>query len=58
LGFRFEAVPYEDFDGVKKLFEVAQGKNRVDFAIVSEEGVWGVKEALHGGHRPPLQVYN
>jgi 4-amino-4-deoxy-L-arabinose transferase-like glycosyltransferase len=46
LGFRFQAVPYEDFDGVKKLFEVAQGKNRVDFAIVSEEGVWGVKEAL------------
>jgi hypothetical protein len=46
LGFRFQAVPYEDFDGVKKLFEVAQGKNRVDFAIVSEPGVFGVRENL------------
>jgi hypothetical protein len=31
---------------VKKLFDVAQGKNRVDFAIVSEEGVFGVREEL------------
>ena len=46
LGFRFQAVPYENIDGVKKLFDVAQGKNRVDFAIVSEEGVFGVREEL------------
>jgi hypothetical protein len=31
---------------VKKLFDVAQGKNRVDFAIVSEPGVFGVRENL------------
>jgi len=46
LGFRFQAVPYEDISKIKKLFDVDSGKNRVDFAIVSEEGVWGVKEAL------------
>lgn len=46
LGFRFQAVPYENIDGVKKLFDVAQGKNRVDFAIVSEPGVFGVRENL------------
>jgi hypothetical protein len=46
LGFRFQAVPYENINGVKKLFDVAQGKNRVDFAIVSEEGVFGVREEL------------
>jgi hypothetical protein len=46
LGYRFQAVPYEDIAHVEKLFDVKSGKNRVDFAIVSEEGVWGVKEAL------------
>ena len=46
LGFRFQAVPYEDIAHVEKLFDVDSGKNRVDFAIVSEEAVWGVNEAL------------
>jgi hypothetical protein len=31
---------------IKKLFDVDSGKNRVDFAIVSEEGVFGVREEL------------
>lgn len=46
LGFRFQAVPYEDISKIKKLFDVDSGKNRVDFAIVSEEGVFGVREEL------------
>ena len=46
LGFRFQAVPYENMNDVKKLFEVANGNNRVDFVIVSEPGVFGVRENL------------
>ena len=46
LGFRFQAVPYEYISKIKKLFDVDSGKNRVDFAIVSEEGVFGVREEL------------
>jgi hypothetical protein len=46
LGFRFQAVSYEGIDHVVKLFDVKSGKNRVDFAIVSEDGVWGVKKEL------------
>lgn len=46
LGFRFQAVPYEDISKIKKLFDVDSGKNLVDFAIVSEEGVFGVRKKL------------
>ncbi len=46
LGFRFQAVPYEDISNIKKLFSGDSGKNRVDFAIASEEGVFGVREEL------------
>jgi hypothetical protein len=46
LGFRFQAVPYEDILHIEKLFNVDSGKNRVDFTIVSEEGVFGVRKEL------------
>lgn len=68
LGFRFPAVPYEEFSNIRKLFNGDSGKNRVDFAIVSEKGVFGVREKLPNaqtsapllehikGHREYLEI--
>ena len=68
LGFRFQAVPYEDISKIKKLFDLDSGKNLVDFAIVSEEGVFGVRKELPNaqtsaplleylkGHREYLEI--
>ena len=46
LGYTFDAVPYEGLSFAKNLLTRNVGNESAAFAIVSEEGVFGIKEEL------------